>query len=303
MIDLCTGPHIPSTNLCKAFQVNKNSSSYWLADSKKDSLQRIYGISFLTPKELKEYNKALEEATKRDHREIGKQKDLFFFNEISPGSCFYFPDGARLYNNLIQLMRKELMNRNYSEVLCPNMFNLKLWKTSGHYKNYLENLFMLKVEKQGFGFKPMNCPGHCVVFNEKLRSYRDLPIRMSEFGVLHRNELSGTLNGLFRVRRFVQDDAHIFARFDQIEAEINDLIDLCKYIYSDCFGMAFEIKLSTRPEKYIGDIENWNKAESILLDLIKKSGYSFKINPGDGAFYGPKIDIDIKDALGRPHQL
>ena len=249
LIDLCTGPHLPSTDMIEAFKVTKNSGSYWLGKPENDSLQRIYGVSYPSKKEMKEYTKMMEEAEKRDHRNIGKQQDLFFFHNISPGSCFYFPDGAFVYNKLIAFMREELRWRGYTEVIAPNIFNLKLWKTSGHYKNYKEHMFILQVEKQGFGMKPMNCPGHCLIYLEKLRSYKDFPLRFSEFGVLHRNEFSGALAGLFRVRRFVQDDAHIFVRPDQIEQEVLGCLDLAKYIYATTFKLDYELSACNKTRK------------------------------------------------------
>ncbi len=303
LIDLCTGPHIPSSEMVEAFKVTKNSGAYWLGKSENDQLQRVYGISFQNKKELKEYVKIMEEAAKRDHRVLGSQQELFFFNDISPGSCFYFPDGATLYNKLISFMRDELKWRGYQEVIAPNIFNLRLWKTSGHYKNYKEHMFILQVEKQGFGMKPMNCPGHCIIYQEKMRSYKELPLRFSEFGVLHRNEFSGALAGLFRVRRFVQDDAHIFARIDQIEQEVMGCLNLAIYIYATAFKMDYELVLATRPEKYLGKIEMWDRAEASLKKVLEKLGAPWRLNPADGAFYGPKIDIMLKDALGRGHQI
>lgn len=303
LIDLCTGPHVPSSGVIDSYKTAKNSGSYWLGRQDLDSLQRVYGVSFTTSKELKEYEKAMEEAEKRDHRVIGRQNELFFFNNISPGSCFYFPDGTYVYNKLINFMREELKCRGYQETIAPNIFNLRLWKTSGHYKNYKEHMFILQVEKQGFGMKPMNCPGACIIYQEKLRSYKEFPIRFSEFGVLHRNEFSGSLAGLFRVRRFVQDDAHIFARIDQIEQEVMGCLDLAIYIYATVFKMDYELVFATRPAKYLGKIEDWDKAEAALKKVLEKLGAPWRLNPGDGAFYGPKIDIMLKDALGRGHQI
>jgi threonyl-tRNA synthetase len=303
LVDLCTGPHVPNTDFIEAFKVTKNSGSYWLGKKECDSLQRVYGISYPSKKEMKDYCKMMDEAEKRDHRNLGKQQDLFFFNNISPGSCFYFPDGCYVYNKLVAFMREELRWRGYTEVLSPNIFNLKLWKTSGHYKNYKENMFILKVENQGFGMKPMNCPGHCMIYLEKLRSYKDFPLRYSEFGVLHRNEFSGALAGLFRVRRFVQDDAHIFVRPDQIEQEVMGCLDLADYIYRTTFKLDYELVFATRPEKFLGKVEIWDQAEASLKKVLDKLGLPWRLNPGDGAFYGPKIDILIKDALGRGHQI
>jgi threonyl-tRNA synthetase len=306
LIDLCMGPHLMHTGLVKSFKVTKNSSCYWLGHADNDSLQRVYGISFLSAeKEMKEYIKRKEEEEKRDHRNIGKQQDLFMFHNLSPGSSFLYPNGAHIYNKLVSFIRKEYLIRGFSEVISPNIFNLKLWKTSGHYKNYKDNMFMLKVENQGFGLKPMNCPGHCLMFDHKARSYKELPIRFADFGVLHRNELSGALSGLTRVRRFQQDDAHIFCTPEQIMDEIVGQLEFLEYCYQ-IFGFEYELFLSTKPEKALGDHSLWEVAEKALADALdkfkSKSGKEWKINPGDGAFYGPKIDIKLYDALKRQHQ-
>jgi threonyl-tRNA synthetase len=300
-IDLCLGPHIPNTNLVKAFKILKNSGTNWLGKVTNDSLQRVYGISFPSQKELKEYIKRKEDEAARDHRNIGKQQGLFMWHILSPGSCFWYQPGAYVYIKLVEFMRHQYVIRGYQEVISPNIYNLKLWKTSGHYKNYKENLFLMKVENQGFGLKPMNCPGHCLMFDNVARSYKELPIRMADFGVLHRNEISGALSGLTRVRRFQQDDAHIFCRYDQIMEEVFGCLKLCEYVYS-LFGFKYELFLSTRPEKMLGDGKLWDMAEQALTDALNKFGKPWKINPGDGAFYGPKIDIKLFDALGRSHQ-
>lgn len=301
LIDLCRGPHIPHTGLIKAFSVTKNSSAYWLGKAENPSLQRIYGVSFPNKKQLTEYKELLAEAEKRDHRRVGVAQKLFFFNDLSPGSCFFLPHGARLYNKLVDYIKGEYRKRGYDEVMTPNVYNIDLWKTSGHYANYKENMFTFEVEGQMFGMKPMNCPGHCVMFNNFLRSYRDLPLRYADFGVLHRNEISGALTGLTRVRRFQQDDAHIFCRHDQIEQEIAGVLDFLQYTYG-VFGFKFELQLSTRPEKFLGEIEMWDKAEMALAQTLDKFGQEWTINPADGAFYGPKIDIKLLDALKRKHQ-
>lgn len=301
LIDLCRGPHVPNTGRIKAMKVLKNSSSYFLGDSTNDSLQRIYGISFPDKKLMTEHMKFLEEAASRDHRKIGREQDLFFFHEMSPGSCFWLPHGTRIYNKLCDLLRTEYRKRGYDEVITPNMYNSKLWETSGHWGNYKENMFTFDVEKETYGLKPMNCPGHCLMFKSRERSYRELPWRVADFGVIHRNEFSGALSGLTRVRRFQQDDAHIFCTQDQIESEIIGIFDFLKHIYG-IFGFDFKMELSTRPEKYVGDLETWNNAESKLERALNNSGYSWELNPGDGAFYGPKIDIMISDALRRWHQ-
>ncbi|CAG8589813.1 1087_t:CDS:10 [Ambispora gerdemannii] len=291
LIDLCIGPHVPHTGRIKAFTVTKN-----------DSLQRIYGISFPDSKQMTEYKKFIEEAAKRDHRKIGQEQDLFFFNpEYSPGSCFFLPNGTRIYNTLIDFIKEEYRKRGFTEVISPNIYNTKLWEESGHWQNYSENMFSFEVEKEKFALKPMNCPGHCLMFKHRERSYRELPMRLADFGVLHRNELSGALTGLTRVRRFQQDDAHIFCRPDQVQEEIAASLDFLKHVYG-IFGFTFQLKLSTRPEKYLGSIEVWDRAEKKLEEALKEFGSPWEFNPGDGAFYGPKIDITISDALRRKHQ-
>ncbi|KAF9078566.1 tars protein [Rhodocollybia butyracea] len=302
MIDLCVGPHIPHTGKIKAFMITKSSASYFLGDANNDSLQRIYGISFPDKKQLTEYKAFLAEAAKRDHRKIGKEQELFFFNDMSPGSCFFLPHGTRIYNALLELLRGEYGKRGYQEVISPNMYNSKLWETSGHWQNYKEDMFTLDVEKEKWALKPMNCPGHCLIFDSRDRSYKELPIRMAEFGIIHRNEASGALTGLTRVRRFMQDDTHVFCMPSQIEDEINALFDFMQCMYG-MFGFEFHLELSTRPENYLGSIETWNFAEEQLTKALDKQ-YPGKwdLNPGDGAFYGPKIDITIRDALRRSFQ-
>ncbi|TPX44183.1 threonine---tRNA ligase [Synchytrium endobioticum] len=302
LIDLCAGPHVPNTNRIKSFAVMKSSSAYFLGDAKNDSLQRIYGISFPDAKQMKEYKKFLEEASKRDHRRIGIDQELFFFHELSPGSAFFLPAGARLYNAVIELQRSEYRKRGFTEVVTPNMYNAKLWMTSGHWENYQEDMFIFDIEKEKFGLKPMNCPGHCLMFKHRERSYRELPLRYADFGVLHRNEASGALSGLTRVRRFQQDDAHIFCRLDQVETEIEGALGFLRDIYEKIFGFTFTLKLSTRPDKFLGQIQTWDIAEKMLSNALDKFGQPWDINAGDGAFYGPKIDIRISDALNRKHQ-
>ncbi|PIA15012.1 cytoplasmic threonine-tRNA ligase Trs1 [Coemansia reversa NRRL 1564] len=301
LIDLCRGPHVPNTGNITAFAVLRNSASYFLGDSNNDSLQRVYGISFPDKKKLAEHKKFLEEAAKRDHRKIGREQELFFFHDLSPGSAFFLPHGARIYNKLIDFIREQYWMRGFEEVISPNMFNVKLWQQSGHWQNYQEDMFALDVEKEKFALKPMNCPGHCLLFGMRDRSYRELPLRFAEFGVLHRNEASGALSGLTRVRRFQQDDAHIFCTQAQIKEEVTNELNFLKDIY-DIFGFTFELELSTRPEKFLGDIEVWNRAEKKLGEALDEFGAKWQINAGDGAFYGPKIDITIRDALNRPFQ-
>ncbi|EFX03175.1 threonyl-tRNA synthetase [Grosmannia clavigera kw1407] len=305
LIDLCRGPHVVDTSRIKAFAVLKHSASYFLGDAKNDSLQRVYGISFPDKKLLSDYMKFLEEAAKKDHRRIGQDQELFFFHKLSPGSPFFLPHGMRIFNALKEFILSEYHKRDYVEVMSPNMFNADLWRTSGHWEHYQEDMFTLEVEKQQWALKPMNCPGHCVIFGSRERSYRELPLRMAEFGILHRNEASGALSGLTRVRRFIQDDSHIFCEEDQIGSEIRDLFDFLRTVYGK-LGMKFRLKLSTRPEKYLGNLETWDKAEATLQhaleEFTKESGAEWSLNPGDGAFYGPKIDIQIMDALRRWHQ-
>ncbi|KAG0499168.1 hypothetical protein HPP92_003859 [Vanilla planifolia] len=301
LVDLCRGPHIPNTSFVKAFACLKASSSYWRGKSDRESLQRIYGISFPESKRLKEYLALLEEAKKYDHRILGQNQELFFFHPLSPGSCFFLPYGTRIYNKLLSFIRSQYWERGYEEVLTPNMYNMHLWETSGHAANYKENMFVFEVEKQEFGLKPMNCPGHCLMFEHRVRSYRELPLRLADFGVLHRNELSGALTGLTRVRRFQQDDAHIFCRESQIKDEVKGVLEFISHVY-DIFGFKFDLELSTRPEKYLGEIETWNKAESALKDALEEFGKPWQINEGDGAFYGPKIDIGVFDTLKRKFQ-
>ena len=303
LIDLCTGPHLGSTSFIKSFKTTKSSSSYWLAKSENDTLQRVYGVSFPSKKLMQEYVKFQEEIAKRDHRNLGTQQSLFFHNPVSAGAAFFYPHGAIVYNKLMDFIRHQYNIRGFKEVITPNMFNVDLWKTSGHYYQYKDNMFMLNIsEDEGYyGLKPMNCPAHCVMFNTKLFSYRDLPIRFADFGVLHRNEIHGALSGLTRVRRFQQDDAHIFCRPDQIMDEVNASLDFLDYVYK-AFDFDYSLELSTRPDKAIGDVKLWERAENSLKEALEKFGKPWKLNPGDGAFYGPKIDIKVKDALGRDFQ-
>lgn len=301
LIDFCMGPHVLHTGKIKVLSILKNSSSYFLGDVTKDSLQRIYGISFPDNKQMVQYRNFLADAEKRDHRKIGKEQLLFFFHELSPGSCFFLPHGTRIYNKLLEFIKSEYRKRGFDEIMTPNVYNSKLWQISGHWQNYSENMFLFDVEKEHYALKPMNCPGHCLMFAMHDRSYRELPLRYADFGVLHRNEFSGALTGLMRVRRFQQDDAHIFCTFDQVREEILNCFEFLKYVY-DIFGFSFRLKLSTRPEKFIGDIETWNHAEKCLEIALNDFGFPWEINSGDGAFYGPKVDIEISDALKRQYQ-
>ncbi|KAA3672769.1 threonyl-tRNA synthetase [Paragonimus westermani] len=301
LIDLCRGPHVRHTGCVKAMTVTKSSSAYWEGRADAETLQRVYGISFPDPKRLKEWRHLQEEAARRDHRKLGIEQKLFFFHELSPGSCFFLPAGAHIYNTLISFIRAEYWRRGFQEVITPNIYNSALWETSGHWQHYSDNMFKIDIEKQQFGLKPMNCPGHCLMFAKEIRSHRDLPLRFADFGVLHRNEFSGALTGLTRVRRFQQDDAHIFCREDQIKEEIKSCLDFLRYVYG-VFGFSFQLFLSTRPEKFMGEVELWDRAEQQLRESMEEMGLEWELNAGDGAFYGPKIDITIMDALRRRHQ-
>ena len=301
MVDLCHGPHVPNTSLLKCHAVTSASRSFWRADVKNDPLIRVYGITFPEKKLLSDYKHRIEEAKKRDHRVIGVQQELFFFHPLSPGSCFFLPNGARVYKELINFLREKYWTYEFQEVVTPNIYNFDLWKTSGHAGHYSENMFCFDIEKQKYGLKPMNCPGHCVMFAHRTRSYRELPWRVADFGVLHRNEFSGALHGLTRVRRFQQDDAHIFCRPDQIQQEISSALSLLNEVYGT-FGLDYELNLSTRPEGFLGDIEVWVSAENALEEALNATGRKWEYNHGDGAFYGPKIDITVFDALKRRFQ-
>ncbi|KAF8194343.1 threonyl-tRNA synthetase [Mycena galopus ATCC 62051] len=302
MVDLCVGPHIPHTGKIKAMMVTKNSSSYFLGDANNDSLQRIYGISFPDKKQLTEYKAFLAEAAKRDHRRIGKDQELFFFNEMSPGSSFFLPHGTRIYNTLMEFMRSDPFKRGYQEVISPNMLHSKLSEQSGHWQNYKDDMFSLDVEKEKWALKPMNCPGHCLIFGSRDRSYRELPLRMAEFRIIHRNEASGALTGLMRVRRFAQDDTRAFCMPNQVEDEISALFDFMQHVYGT-FGLDFRLELSTRPDNFLGEIKTWDLAENQLTQALDKHyPGKWEINPGDGTFYGPKIDISVRDSLRRSFQ-
>ncbi|MGV8162729.1 MAG: threonine--tRNA ligase [Candidatus Nanoarchaeia archaeon] len=300
--DLCRGPHLPKTGMIKSFKLTKIAGAYWRGDAKNKQLQRIYGISFPDKKDLEEYLQRIEEAEKRDHRKLGRQLELYMFDDVSPGSPFFHPKGTTIYLELINFLRKEYRKRGYLEVITPLIYDKSLWETSGHWEFYKDNMFLLNVDGREFSLKPMNCPSHVLMFKANTKSYRDLPWRIADFAPLHRNELKGVLGGLTRVRKFSQDDAHIFCTDAQMENEIISLLEFTNYIYRDVFSFEYEVMLSTRPEKFMGEIELWDKAESALKNALNKSNIPFKINEGDGAFYGPKIDILIKDALGRMWQ-
>uniref|UniRef100_A0A452VJK9 threonine--tRNA ligase n=1 Tax=Ursus maritimus TaxID=29073 RepID=A0A452VJK9_URSMA len=294
LIDLCKGPHVRHTGKIKTIKIFKNSSTYWEGNPEMETLQRIYGISFPDTKMMKTWEKFQEEAKNRDHRKIGKVRCVFYFAWNCVLSC-------HILTLNVFILKEEYHRRNFTEVLSPNIYNSRLWETSGHWQHYSENMFAFDIEKDTFALKPMNCPGHCLMFAHRPRSWREMPIRFADFGVLHRNELSGTLSGLTRVRRFQQDDAHIFCTVEQIEEEINGCLQFLQSVYST-FGFSFQLNLSTRPENFLGEVELWDEAEKQLQNSLVEFGKPWKMNPGDGAFYGPKIDIKIKDAIGRYHQ-
>ncbi|MBN2420946.1 threonine--tRNA ligase [Candidatus Woesearchaeota archaeon] len=297
--DLCRGPHVPSTGIIKAIKTTKMSSAYWKGDAKNDSLQRIYGISFTDKKELDNYFKIIEEAEKRNHVKIGKEMDLFSFHEEGPGFPFFHEKGTFIWNTLIDFMRSEMKKLGYQENKTPIILNEELWKKSGHWDHYKQNMYFTKIDGKEFAVKPMNCPGNLLIYKSTPHSYKELPIKAGEFGLVHRHEMSGVLNGLFRVRNFTQDDAHIFCTEEQLKEQIVELMNLIDKVYKT-FGFEYLVELSTKPEKAMGSKEIWNKAEAILKDALK--GRNYRLNEGEGAFYGPKIDFHIKDALGRTWQ-
>ncbi|BAD66509.1 MULTISPECIES: threonine--tRNA ligase [Shouchella] len=299
--DLCRGPHIPSTGKIKHFKLTKVSGAYWRGNSDNQMLQRIYGVAFATKDELQDYFAFLEEAEKRNHRKLGKELELFMFSEEAPGMPFYLANGQIIRNELESFLRNLQAKYDYKEVRTPIMMNQRLWEQSGHWDHYKENMYFTQVDEQQFALKPMNCPGHMLIFKNGLHSYRDLPIRMAEFGQVHRHEFSGALNGLLRVRTFCQDDAHIFVTPQQIEEEITLALKIIDHVYQ-VFGFKYEIELSTRPDDFMGSEHLWEQAETALENVLQKLNYAYKVNEGDGAFYGPKIDIHIKDAIQRSHQ-
>lgn len=301
-IDLCRGPHVESTKKCKNFKLLKVSGAYYKGDSKNKMLQRVYGVCFETPEELEEHLQFLEEAKKRDHKKIGRELGLFMFSEYGPGFPFWLPNGMTLRKTLEDFWYEEHRKEGYLFIQTPIMLNRDLWEVSGHWANYHDNMYTSNIDDKEFAIKPMNCPGGLLVYKNSLHSYRDFPLRLGELGQVHRHEASGALNGLFRVRTFTQDDAHIFLTEDQLEEEIIRLISFIDRVYT-MFGLSYEIELSTRPEeKYIGTLETWNKAEEALAKACEHASKTCKVNPGDGAFYGPKLDFHVKDSLGRVWQ-
>ncbi len=300
--DLCRGPHVPSTGKLRAFKLTKIAGAYWRGDSRNEMLQRIYGTAWSDTKSLEEYLTRLEEAEKRDHRRIGKQLDLFHFQEESPGMAFWHERGWTLWQQVEQYLRQVLRKNGYREVRCPQILDSNLWKRSGHWENFRENMFVTDSEEREFAVKPMNCPGHVQIFNQGLKSYRDLPLRLAEFGACHRNEPSGALHGLMRVRAFTQDDAHIFCTEAQIQEEVARFIDLLRLVYADFGFNQIEVKLSTRPPKRVGSDETWDKAEEALRFALDSKQMEWGLQPGEGAFYGPKIEFSLRDSIGRVWQ-
>ncbi len=301
-IDLCRGPHVPSSGRIGPFKLTHVSGAYWRGDEKRPMLQRIYGTAWHTQQELDRYLWQIEEAKRRDHRKVGRELELFLFDEVAPGQPFWLPKGMAVIHQLEALLQSELQRRGYLEISTPALVKSDLWKQSGHWDNYRENMFTLQVEDEEYAFKPMNCPESTIVFGARTRSYRELPLRLAQTDRLLRNERSGTLNGLLRVRQLTMDDAHIYCRPDQIQDEIGAILDFGRSFY-DLFGFERTYYLSTRPEKAIGDLALWERAESDLKAALERNGVPYELKPGEGAFYGPKIDVDIHDALGRAWQL
>ncbi len=297
--DLCRGPHVPNTGKLKAFKLMKVAGAYWRGDSNNEMLQRIYGTAWRNKDELKAYLFQLEEAEKRDHRKLGKQLDFFHMQDDAPGMVFWHPKGWALWQQIEQYMRQMFIDYDYQEVRTPSVLDKSLWEKSGHWQNYHDNMFVTASENREYAVKPMNCPGHIQIFNSHLHSYRDLPMRLAEFGSCHRNEPSGALHGLMRVRGFTQDDAHIFCTEEQVESEVADFIKMLYKAYGDFGFNEVLVKLSTRPEKRIGSDEEWDRAEKSLANALKANNLDFEYLPGEGAFYGPKIEFTLKDSLGR----
>ena len=302
-VDLCRGPHLPSTGFIQAFKLTSVAGAYWRGDERNEMLQRIYGTAFPSRKQLKEHLALLEEARKRDHRRLGKELDLFSFHPAAPASPFFHPKGAFVYNALVEYMRNLYVRYGYEEVITPQIFDAGLWYRSGHYDHYKDNMYFTQIDEREFGVKPMNCPSHTFIYASKKRSYRDLPVRLADFGRLHRHEKSGVTAGLTRVRSFSQDDAHIFCAPSQIEEEIACLLDMLREVYHRFNFEDLEVFLSTRPDQYLGALETWERAEAALAASLEKRNVAYEISAGDGAFYGPKIDFVVKDAMKRGWQL
>jgi threonyl-tRNA synthetase len=300
--DLCRGPHAPSTGRVGAFKLQSVAGAYWRGDASRQMLTRVYGTAFFKQKDLDEHLRRLEEARARDHRKLGRELGLFTFSDVAPGAAFWLPAGTEIFNRLIALSREMGAAHGYTEVKTPQLYDVELWKTSGHWFKYRDSMFVTESEGREFALKPMNCPGHAQLFRMQRWSYRDLPARYSEPGLLHRNELSGTLHGLLRVRHFVQDDAHIFCTPEQALDEAKACLDMAFETYAH-FGIEAKLELSTRPEERIGDDAQWDEAEALLARALDEKGLEYRVNEGDGAFYGPKIDLHMTDSLGRSWQL
>lgn len=301
-IDMCRGPHVPNTRFLKVFKLTKLAGAYWRGDARNEQLQRIYGTAWADKKDLQAYLTRIEEAEKRDHRKLGRELDLFHIDECSPGTVFWHPKGWRVWQEVEQYMRRVYRNNGYQEVKGPQILDRTLWEKTGHWDKYRDNMFTTESEKHDFALKPMNCPGHILIFKQGIKSYRELPLRMGEFGQCHRNEPTGGLHGIMRVRAFTQDDGHIFCTEDQIQQEVLNFTRLLQQVYKD-FGFTDIIyKVATRPEARIGSDESWDRAEAALFDSLKTSGCEYLVAEGDGAFYGPKIEYTLKDALGRQWQ-
>ncbi len=300
-IDFCVGPHVPSTGKLKAFKLLHTSNAYWKGESNNAPMQRVYGTAFLSDKDLKAYLTQVEEARKRDHRKVGRELGLFMFHPLAPGSAFWLDKGTTLYHTLANYMRDVLFPAGYVEVKTPLIYNKALWERSGHWKHYRQNMFLIESEGETMSMKPMNCPGHFLTYASQVHSYRDLPVRYHEQTPLHRNEASGVLSGLTRVRQFSQDDAHCFVTPDQIGEEVERLIRLVQRVYGD-FDLPYTAKLSTRPDEFLGEVATWDRAEAQLRTALDRAGMEYSINERDGAFYGPKIDFDVTDAIGRKWQ-
>ena len=301
--DLCRGGHVNSTGEIKSFKLLSTAGAYWRGDENNRMLQRIYGTAWESKEALREYTNRIEEAEKRDHRKLGKSLNLFFFDPIAPASPFFLPNGTVILNELEKYVKDLYKLYEYKEVITPQIFNTELWKRSGHYENYLENMFFVSIDEKEFGVKPMNCPAAALVYASEIHSYRDLPLRLADFGRLHRNERSGVTHGLTRVRSFSQDDAHIFCKFDQIEAEIAKFLNMLNESYKTFKFDNIRFELSLRPEKRVGDDNTWNESEKILKNILDKNKYKYSMQSGEGAFYGPKIDAFVPDAIGREWQL
>ena len=301
-VDLCRGPHVPDTSWIRNFKLLSIAGAYWRGDEKNVMLTRIYGTAFATPDALKEHLRRLEEAKLRDHRKLGRELDLFSLHDEGQGFPFFHPKGMAIINTLTEFWRREHTKRGYDEIRTPLILDRSLWLQSGHWDHYKENMYFTEIDEKPFAVKPMNCPGGMLVYKSQLRSYRDMPLRMAELGMVHRHERSGALHGLMRVRSFTQDDAHLYCTPDQVKKEVVGIMDLCDYIYREVFGFKYSVELSTRPENSMGETEQWEAAEASLKEALESTGTPYRLNEGDGAFYGPKIDFHLEDCIGRTWQ-